>query len=449
MKRRIVAQAALLIAGALAFPWAIAACPANSAKPFTSGPLDAEGMFSQWVVDGNGVALSICTDSVTRDGNPPPCFYDAPVIGNTLSETLGRGNEAFFYLANSVFTTTGAFPIDAVLVYGVESAFLAAEPQAGFQTQFQRMRTRINVSKVGRYTVESPWGTRVYDVTALLPDGNGQNRSEISEPLDVTFNPESSVPGLVAPFLVAEPEIPGFGRAQGYIGDGLTPTTVKGSPCGQNFNFVRITATELDGVTGIDINNGLNVYTNDQFTVMGKLAASAPAPLAITAAYVSRPGNGVNKLTVMAEGSASESASVQVSLDGGNFTLNRDGTRYHTTLPLAGAAPATVSVTATDSQRNALPNTRIAQVTDLVTISSAEARCSGTGQARSCLLTVHAESSDQSVGANAPTLTLVHTGDVLVNGAVSVNSAAVPASVVVTSKPGNGQAKRAVTLINQ
>ena len=48
------------------------------------------------------------------------------------------------------------------------------------------------------------------------------------------------------------------------IGDGLTLSTVTGSPCGTN--FVRITATKLDGVTPIDINNGSNVFTEPLFT---------------------------------------------------------------------------------------------------------------------------------------------------------------------------------------
>ena len=74
-------------------------------------------MFSQWIVDSNGVGLQICTDSTTADGNPPPCFYDPIVPGNALSESLGRGGEAFWYLADNVFASTGAFPIDGVLVY--------------------------------------------------------------------------------------------------------------------------------------------------------------------------------------------------------------------------------------------------------------------------------------------------------------------------------------------
>ena len=212
MKLSVLAHAAILAASSLATSLAVAMCPADSAKPFTSGPLDAQGMFSQWIVDSNGVGLQICTDSTTADGNPPPCFYDPIVPGNALSESLGRGGEAFWYLADNVFASTGAFPIDGVLVYAVESAFLSDPPAAGFQTQFQRMRTRINVSKIGRYIVESPWGNRTYDVTELLPAGNGQNRMEISDPIDITFNPNSVTEGLVAPFLTASIVPAGFTR---------------------------------------------------------------------------------------------------------------------------------------------------------------------------------------------------------------------------------------------
>ncbi|MEY4748767.1 MAG: hypothetical protein RIQ60_981 [Pseudomonadota bacterium] len=199
---RKLAHAALLAAGMLATPIFVAACPADQAKPFTSGPLDAQGMFSTWIVDSNGVGLQVCNVSVTNDGNPPPCFFDPPVAGNALSQTLGRGNEAFLFLANSVFTTTGAAPVDAVIVMGVEEAFLSPSPQAGFQTQFQRLRTRLNVNAVGRYTVETPWRTSTYVVDTLLAPGNGQNRAEISDPIDITFGASATVPGMVAPFLV-------------------------------------------------------------------------------------------------------------------------------------------------------------------------------------------------------------------------------------------------------
>jgi hypothetical protein len=419
------------------------ACPANVAKPFTSGPLDALGMFSTYVVDSNGVGLTTCTDSVDGLGNPPPCFYDPIVPTNALSVALGRGTEAFVFLANSVFTTVGAAPVDAVIVMGVETAFLSAEPTAGFQTQFQRLRTRLNVNAVGIYTVETPWGIKSYTVDKLLKPGNGQNRAEVSDPIDITFAASSSVPGLVTPFLIANNR--GSANPALYIGDGLTPTTVTSSPCSNN--FVRITAVGLDGVTPININNGSNVYTEPLFTVMGKKAAVAAVPLSISSAYYTRKASATT-VTVMADGSASASAVSTLTVGTTTVPMVRDGSRFYGVTPASGTLPTDVSVTSTDTLVPSTPNTLTASLKDLVTISSAVAQCSGVGPLKSCVLSVNATSSDDGSGGTVPTLTLMHNNTPLVNGAVSTVSAAIPAAVTVQSSAG-GASVRPVTVINQ
>jgi hypothetical protein len=444
---------ALLAAGFLATPLFVAACPVDNAKPFNSGPFDPAGsqlgLFSEWIVDSNGVGLQVCTDSINpATGVAPPCVVTPVIPGNALSAQLNRGVEAFYYLANSVFTTTGANPVDVVIVMGIESAFLAPEPTVGFQTQFQRWRTRVNVSKVGIYTVETPWSKSVHRVDTLLPPGNGQNRAEISVPIDVSFGADASVPGLIAPFLIANPPIPGYGPAQGYIGDGLTPTKVTGSPCGAN--YVKITATGLDGVTPIDINNGSNVVVNDQFTISGKLAPVAAVPLAIGASYYTRSA-GTDTVTVMAEGStsATQAADMTVVVNGVAVSLAKDVSRFYGSVPVTGSLPANITVTASDTGRPSTPNTQTATLKDLVTIGRAEARCSGTGVNKSCLLTVDASSSDDGSGATGtPVLTLQHNQAPLVNGTVATVAAAIPAAVTVLSSQG-GVASRPVIVINQ
>ncbi|MFM7067394.1 MAG: hypothetical protein ACKO0U_11305 [Gammaproteobacteria bacterium] len=458
-----------LAAVILATPFTALACTVDSAKPFTSGPLDAQGMFSQWVVDGNGVGLQACTDSYTNDGNPAPCFYDPVEVGNPLSEALGRGGEAFHFLAENVFTSPGTAPISGVLVLGVETAFLSPQVTAGFQTQFQRFRTRINVDAVGVYTVESPWGKKTYRVTALLPRGNGQNRMEISEPIDISFAPNSEVPGLVSPFLIADqaPLLRPEDRPW-YIGDGVTPSTVTGSPCGTN--FVRVTAVGLDGITPIPINTAnnpegdpVNVFTSRLFTVSGKRAPTAEVPLSIGAAYFSRSG-GIERVTVMAEGStsATQLAGAEVTINGTTLPLVKEGHRYFGTMTVPGplvAGQTTLSVTARDPGLPSIPNTKTAVLRDFITIHKAEATCTGTADARICNLDVVASSSDDG-SANrdasgapvAPTLTLQFDNSVLVDGAVSIQAPVLPATVTVVSSRGNvtgGAATRAVTVVNQ
>lgn len=447
LKIRTIAQATLLALGVVAAPVLSMACTANSAQPFNSGPFDPagsqKGYFSEYVVDGNGIALQICTDG----NGATPCFFDPVVPGNAISEGLGRGGEAFFFLADSVGTTTGAFPLSWVIVMGVESAFLSPEPANGFQTQFQRLRTRVNVSAVGIYTVETPWGQTIHRVDTLLEAGNGQNRSEISVPIDISFGADTSAAGLVAPFLRADPPIPGFGPAEGYIGDGTTPTKVVGSPCGTN--YIKITAVGLDGVTPININNGSNVVINDTFTVMGKIAPKAKVPLSVGAAYYSRNA-GSDRVSVLAKGStsASQLAEMQLVINGEVLPMAKDFNRFYGTMAVVGALPANVSVTATDNGRPSLPNTLTVPLKDLVTIDRAEARCSGEGVNKSCVLTVLAASSDDGSGDVAPVLTLQHAQAVLVGGTASVTTAAVPAAVTVTSSKG-GVAVKPVTVINQ
>jgi hypothetical protein len=471
---RTIVQAALLTTGVMAAPMFAEACLVDSELPFNSGPFDPagkqKGLFSEHIVDSNGVGLQICTDG---DG-ASPCLFDLPVPGNALSEALGRGSEAFYFLANSTGTTTGEFPLNWDIVMGIESTFVSAEPQAGAQIQFQRLRLRINVSATGIYTVETPWGKSVHQVDTLLRPGNGRTRSEISTPIDISFGPDASVAGLVTPFLIAVNK-PGLATVidqvtgkpvdpANYIGDGVTQTPVTGSPCGDN--FVRITAVALDGETPININNGSNIIQNDLFTVMGKLAPAAPAPLFISGAYYSRK-NGQDLVTVMAQGRSS--AVMTLNINGSSLPLDRDFNRFYGTEPLSGVLPATISVTAIDSTNPSLPNTVDATVKDLVTIDKAEARCSVIDTIKTCALTVQAASSDDGSIAEQPvTLTMQHpeaylpncvpatdnvcaltTSTSLTAGvSTTVNTnAGLPATVTVVSNRG-GVAVKPVTIRN-
>jgi hypothetical protein len=477
MKIRSLAHAAILAAGFVATPIFVAACPVDQGKPITAGPLMTQalntdpatgqwpGPFSEWIVDMNGVGLQICTDSADGTGTPPPCFYDPVDPATPYSASLSRGGESFWYLADNTFgPTTGANPINAVIVMGVESAFLSDPPQAGFETQFQRLRTRVNVSAIGKYTVETPWSKKTYTVDALLPGGNGQNRMEISDPIDISFNPNSSAPGMVAPFVlpvgtVIDPLAVGY---TGYIGDGLTPGPVTGSPCGSN--FIQVTAVTANGAP-IDIGGNVrnaqgvlqtNVYRNTSFTVMGKLAPTSAVPLSIGAAYYTRNG-GHDQVTVMAEGStsASQFATTTLELNGQIIPLDKELNRFYTTkstnvpVTVTPTNPQMVTVRAEDPGRPSKAHTEQLAIKDLVTISSAVASCTGTG-ATKCTLKVSASSSDDGSlnGGVPPALTLQHLpGTPWVNGTATVSSAAVPATVTVKSANG-GVAVKPVTITN-
>jgi hypothetical protein len=443
MKKLRCLSAALALAG-IATSLSAAVCSSDPATPFTSGPLDPVSKFSQYVVDSNGVGLMVCTDSATNDGNPPPCFFDPVEPGNALSTALGRGGEAFFYLADNVFTTTGTNQIDAVVVMALESAFLSPSVTDGFQTQFQRLRIRVNVAATGIYTVDHPWGRKSYTVTQVSTKGGGGAR-EINDTVDVTFPEAASVPGLVTPFLKWDPALAPAAPA-GYLGDGLTLHRVIGSPCGNN--HVRISATALDGVTPLAIDPGdtdgdgsTASYTSHQFTVMGKLAPLSVTPLSVGNAYYTRTA-AATSIHIMA---SSAPTAIVTAAPGGRMLTDGQG-RFFVSSPYAGAAlPPTVQVTATDLANGTIANDQPnVPLRDLVTITKAEATCKVA--TRLCDLVVQAESSDSTV---APTLTLAHTGAPLVNGVISLTGAvALPGAVTVISSAG-GAASLPITIINQ
>jgi hypothetical protein len=435
-----------LAAALLAFSTGLSAatCTVDPTTPFTSGPADPVSRFPQWVVDANGVGLSVCTDSVDGQGNPPPCFYDPPIAGNTYSQQIGRGNEAFYFLADNTFTTSGAAAVDAVIVMAVESAFLSPEPTDGYQTQFQRLRIRVNVGATGIYTIEHPWGRKTYTVDTLLPPGNGQNRMEISDPTDISFPASASVKGMVTPFLRWDPAT-APAAAAGYLGDGVTLHRVIGSPCGNN--VVRISAVALDGVTPIAIDptdadgdGSTSSYANPLFTVMGKFMPNAVTPLSVGNAYYSRVG-GATTINVMAQSSPTASVSVE---PGGALASDGAGRFFSSTVYSGASLPAALRVSATDTVNQAQTNVQAnVPLRDLVSVTLARATCSST--TRLCSLTVNASSSDVT---GAPALTLAHTGTALVNGSVTVdNLSSLPADVTVTSAAG-GAASLPVTVVN-
>ena len=168
------------------------------------------------------------------------------------------------------------------------------------------------------------------------------------------------------------------------------------------------------------------------------------------AAYYSRSAGTTDRVTVMAQGSTSptQATEMTVNVNGVNVPMSKDFNRYYGTVAVDGTFPAQISVTATDNGFPSVPNTLTVALKDLVIVSKADAICSGTGANKSCVLSVQAASSDDGSGAEAPVLTVQHANAVLVGGAASIVTPAVPASVTVTSSKG-GVAVKPVTIINQ
>src|SRR5207237_4478865 len=127
----------------------------------------------------------------------------------------------------------------ALLVHTVTGSFFAAVgnpvPAAGTQLAFSRLRIRLfNLLPFGTYTITHPYG-----VDQLVANSLGT--------VNVTFDVGNLAPGFFGPVSPGSRVGPTFLQwdgalpppPPGFIGDGLTPHTITGSPCGTNFFKVQ------------------------------------------------------------------------------------------------------------------------------------------------------------------------------------------------------------------
>jgi hypothetical protein len=201
--------------------------------------------FPRWFADRNGVAVELCG---AKNDTLNACVFDPPIAGDTYSETLGFGDEAFWWLADTSMPFAGG---TAQLVLGVEAAFGGGPPLAGDEFTFGRVRMRIDVPAAGTYKVTYPFGEEIFTVDA-------PGTKAINATLDTgTFAPDFDGPqkSRIGAFLVWP-----SGAPVGYVGDGATPHIVTGSPSG--FNKFRVEKTDGGTVAPAE---------TDQFVVSGRL----------------------------------------------------------------------------------------------------------------------------------------------------------------------------------
>jgi hypothetical protein len=285
MRARLVRYGTTLViaataAAGLGIP-VIAATPAGAAAPTrmarVSPSTDPATGFPRWYEDAAGTRLELCvraSDLCLAGSTAPDPSRPPSVPGNFPSE-------AFYYNATS--TMTVASGVKAVLTMAVEGAFgnVDGNVVAGDQITFSRIQVRVasGLRPGARYTITSPYGTDVVqadDTGAIRPPKTPASRYEHgcgAVPPDCDFGILLS--GRIGPFLVpaeGEPASPA-----GYIGDGVTPHKVTGSPLGTN-------VFKIDG-PGIGT-DGSDAAQTDQFTVAGKLAG----PIQVDPASVRFPG---------------------------------------------------------------------------------------------------------------------------------------------------------------
>ena len=197
----------------------------------------------------------------------------------------------------------------------------------------------------------------------------------------------------------------------GFIGNPAVTHKVIGSPCGTN--IFRIDGPNAGGT-------GVSFKQTDLFSVQGNLfTGTVPTPLVVDRATYTRPlPSAVDVIATSAP-----FAALQVSGTGITTTAmvgNGNG-KFFAHIPLAGAPPAFVTVTANTT------TTSKSEVVDVVTITLAEYNSDFK------TLTIEASSTDQ---VTPPTLTAVGFGN-LTGGKLTVTGLVVPPTdVTVVSTAG-------------
>jgi hypothetical protein len=263
-RRRRRRLAALLITAlpALALPVLVhSSADAVLASPTAAGPRDPATGFPSFYKDANGLALQ-------------PCLEGPPLCLTTEAELLGAGadGEGFY---SSVTADAGGITLGLDL----EAAY--AEEGVDQEIVFARSQySAVESLEPGQtYTVTDPYGSRQCTADASGSIKNNACRNDQGGAA-LAFDDPSLLNGRIGPFLTWDT----FGSATGgppagYIGDGDSLHTIKGSP--SDFNMFRvvgpgITTACVDGPTTIP-----NCDQTNQFVVSGKLAAGPMASLSV------------------------------------------------------------------------------------------------------------------------------------------------------------------------
>jgi len=246
-------RTAIITAAALAATAAFAVPAQANLSTFSDTLLVSGHPFSY--TDPSGLSLELCI-------NDPGCPASPPVL-----ENKAPNDEAFYQLASA---TASAGSKSVTMDFNLEGAYL------GSAITFGRIQATLSgLEPNGVYTVTHPYGESTFTAGPngdLLGGARAAQREEVGA---VEGNFAATLGTTIGPFLRwTNNEAP-----PGYIGDGVTPHTVDGSPNGTN--WIRVSGPGLprvvtDPVTG-EVTGGL---FSDKFTVEGKIAGPTPPPSA-------------------------------------------------------------------------------------------------------------------------------------------------------------------------
>jgi hypothetical protein len=362
--------------------------------------------FPAWYQDLNGMVLDECIPTASATQDPANLQHTACLLVDPLPFTFPNlfPPEVFYHRVVSNPVTTSPAGQRATLVLALEASFANGTPTAGQQMVFTRIRVTAGVPFDGTYTVTHPYGTETF--TNVISSGGNRDIFFTEDvgltPLDFT----GALTSRVGPFLEHSDVAPG-GAAAGplflpfvtnpdgttsgvpgsrlFLGDGVTPRFITGSPFGTNYFEI---CGPFDGP-------GTNSCIRENlFTVTGMLhdpATPIGSPLSVTRATFNR-NDAASQVDVMARASAGPGQVAPKLTAAGNAVApvlmagpTNLGDWYAQGLPVpSNKIPTQITVT---NSSDVPPTSINSHVTDEITIKSV-AYAAGT-------LTVVATSSDK------------------------------------------------------
>jgi hypothetical protein len=308
------------VAGAAAVLGAMAA-PAHAALT-VAGPLDPATQSPAFYADGNGLQLAPCTPGTPNCGPPLP------------------GAERFYYFAQSIMALPNGGTATLILNVTV------APNVTNNPSVFNRVRVQLDAAPAGTYNITHPFGTDTVTVPAGL---RGRTTIDIGCLVAASgpCNFASALGGRWGPFLTRAPGAPA--PPAGFIGDGVTPTAVTGSPLGTNFFRVEGPGLPAGGTT------------STQFTLIGTLfggvvpAFASSGDLAFADQIVNTK-SAVKTVTLSSAGipGAGSNLTIKgVALGGANSGDYTIANNTCTAAPMPSGATCTVDVAETPSSTGA------------------------------------------------------------------------------------------------
>src|SRR4051794_37390982 len=440
--RKVVLLATFLVlaAGAVAIAAPNGLLTENSAGPqglVAVGPVNASNGFPDWYRDVNGVDLMPCDDPQDKY-----CGGAVPAPDPTSPPTFpGNFPDEFFYQQAGADSLVSAGGNNVLAEFDLEAAFGSGPVKAGDQITFSRIRYKIvdGLQPDTDYKITQPYGT---DTVHTDPGATGFFVTQDVGVVPGDFT--GALKGRVGPFLQWDATAPA--PPAGYIGDGVTPHAVTGSPL--STNFVRIQGPGIGGAPGTTNPNpcpttGANAYAgpvNDciqanNFVVVGKKSQTGGVDVT-RATYERNATGGAAKVQVLGNSKSSQDIVVRDGDNGGGpgrkiatTPLRADAGHYMARVNVPGAVPTTVDVV----NRGDTPQTvKNVTLTDNVTASAVyHTTASGGGD----VLHVQAASSD---GQLAPTSLTVDGYNKALGGAGSVDIATLAPPDQVTVKSSKG-----------